>query len=46
MLSDRRVLVAVVSAAAAMILMFFFDSILSDHLLDINVSDKDIGKIN
>jgi len=46
MLSDRRVLVATVSAAAAMLLMFFFDSILSDHLLEIGVSDSDIGKID
>jgi hypothetical protein len=43
MLGDRRVLVAVISSAVAMVLMFFFDSILSDHLLDIDVSDSDIG---
>lgn len=43
MLRERRVLVALISSAIAMILMFFFDSILSDHLLDIGVSDSDIG---
>ena len=43
MLKDRRVLMAAISAGSAMILMFFFDSILSDHLLEIGVSDKDIG---
>ena len=44
-LKDRRVLIAATSAGSAMILMFFFDSILSDHLLDIGVNDKDIGMI-
>lgn len=44
MLSNRRVIVAAASAGSAMILMFFFDSILSDRLLEIGVSDSDIGK--
>jgi predicted MFS family arabinose efflux permease len=43
MLKDRRVFVAVISSTVAMIFMFFFDSILSDHLLDIGISDIDIG---
>ena len=43
MLKDRRVFVAVISSTVAMIFMFFFDTILSDHLLDIGISDIDIG---
>ena len=43
MLQNRRVLVAVGSSILAMILMFFYDSILADHLLDIGVSDSDVG---
>ena len=46
MLTERRVLIAVISSAVAMVLMFFFDSILSDHLLDIGVPESDIGKHN
>lgn len=44
MLKNRRVLIASLSAMVSMVLMFFFESILSDHLIvDIKVSDNDIG---
>ena len=43
-LKIRRVILSLTTASIAMILMFYFDAILSDHLLvDVKVSEKDLG---
>jgi hypothetical protein len=42
--TNRRAVVAAISATFAMIFMLFFDSILSIRLKDMGVPENDIGK--
>ena len=45
LLTNKRVLMACISSIFAMIFMLFYDTILSDHLIYLGVSESVIGYV-